>query len=783
MSTKIDRKSTTGEPKWPISHIKHSSQPKPQNTTATVALKLEEGGLDLGRIVDIIKRRLWIVVLVNMAMMGLTVGWSRTRVSSYEGSFKILIEPVTAEGQVVSALKGNQTSVEEQDLGSAQASKTTLDYPTQIQLLLSEKLLQPVAQRLQITHPNISYKTLRQSLSISRLKEAAETKILEVHYRSGSKTETTEVMNVVARAYVQYSLSERQTNVRRAVQFVDSQLPKVQTQVKTLELELQKFREQHQLIDPTTLGTQLGTQMNSTQQEQLTTQVELAKTKQLYQSLEKQIKLQPKDAEAASVLSEAPGYQLLLRQLQDIDVEIKNQSAELTEEHPKLISLREKRKNLLPLIQEKANVTLGKGLAQTTKNAQALPYQNALRQDMSKQFIAAVTNIQVLEAKLNRLNVASQILAIQTSQLPIVSRQYENIQRQLKVATEQMIKFSQKREELMINAARQEVPWELIATPSIDEISSSNLPRDLMLGSIVGLVLGIGMVLILEQANDVIYSLKDLHKELNFTVLGMIPDRAIEKRTIRKQKKKTNDGKYFSSSEISAINTNTYYQFSPFIESFRALNSQIRLLRPDRPIRSLVVSSSLPTEGKTTIALQLAQAAAAMGQRVLLVNADLRKPSLPNPIVQHNNNYSIDGLTDVLAGSTQLMNTVQLLPGEEDLYVLLSGSVALDPTSLLSSQKMQDLMENCKHNFDLVIYDTVPLNFADSLLLIPHTDGLLLVSRLGKIDRETLRNSLRTLEASKVTILGLVVNMIGNSRSPIGSYAEQVGSSLKQYKM
>jgi polysaccharide biosynthesis transport protein len=775
MNINVRRESQPDEPNPHESRLEKRSQS--DDLTAAVASNdnSEEGGLDLGRIVDTLKRRLWTVLIVNAIVMGATVVWSRTRPPAYEGSFKILIEPVTAEGQVVSALKGNQTSVEEQDLGSAQALKTTLDYPTQIQILLSQKLLGPVIQQIKHTYPKTSYEILKKSLNINRLKDAADTKILEVRYRGGSANETTDVLNFISRAYVQYSLSERQTNVRRAIQFVDSQLPKIQTEVRNLESVLQNFREQHQLVDPTTLGTQLGTRMSNTQQEQLTAQVELAKTKQLYRSLEQQLQMQPKGAEAASVLSEAPGYQQLLKQLQNLDVELKIQSAQLTDEHPTIILLREKRQQLVPLLQEQANAVLGSKLAQSNPNVQLLPYQNALRQDLSKQFIAAATQVQVLEVKLNRLNEASQALAVQTGQLPIVSRQYENLQRQLKIATEQLSKFSQKREELMINAARQEVPWELIAAPAIEKLPSASLSKDLVLGSIVGLMLGTGVALLLETMNNVIYSIKDLRKELKIAILGMIPNREDEQKILNKikHKKGTEDSSFLT--ETSGIIPNNRYRFSPFIESFRALNSQIRLLNPDSPIRSLVVSSSLPDEGKTTVAIQLAQAAAAMGQRVLLVNADLRKPSLQTLVSQDDSDDLIYGLTDVIVGSSTLMDTVQLLPGEENLYILLAGSISLDPTSLLSSQKMRDLMKICQHNFDLVIYDTVPLNFADSLLLIPQTDGLLMVSRLGRVNREVLRNSLRTLNVSKVSVLGLVVNMVNDSQSSAEVYyAQQV---------
>jgi polysaccharide biosynthesis transport protein len=748
--------------KQEASSIEQRVQPKlmdfsPATTITSVASvgnkpSPEEGGLDVGRVFKVIQRRLWIIMLVNVLTIGAAVAWSRTRPVEYEGSFKILIEPVTAEGQVVAGLKGAETTAEEQDLGIGQNAKVTIDYPTQIQILLSDKILLPVVNSLKSSNPKTSYSSLKNSLAISRFKDQSDTKILEVRYLSGSSAETKQTIDLVSKAYIQYSLSERQTNVRRAIQFVDSQLPTIQTQVIELESSLQTFREKNQLIDPTTLGSQLSTQVGNVQQERTATQIELAKTKQLYKTLQQQIQLQPQEAVAGSVLSEAPGYQQLVKQLQDIDIELRTQSALLTEENPKIISLREKRNSILPLLQENANATLGTALSQSNANAQVLPYQNSLRQDLSKQYIAAANQIQVLEAKLNGLNQASQTLSTQTNQLPIISRQYEDLQRRLKLANEQLSKFSQKKQELLINAARQEVPWELIAAPTVKEMASSKLLNDVALGLAAGLLLGTGLALLLEKMNDVIYSEKDLREELNISVLGMIPKYEDAQKAFK------NSRAARSASGMARIDetNNPRYQFSPFTESFRALNSQIRLLQPDLPVRSLVVSSSVPSEGKTTVAIHLAQAAAAMGQRVLLVNADLRKVSSPDLA---DLNHLVRGLTDVIAGRTQLMETVKLFPGKENLYVLPAGDTVADPTSLLSSQKMRDLMVSCKNNFDLVIYDTVPLNFADSLLLIPHTDGLLMVTSLGKVRHEDLQNSLHTLAVAKVPVLGLVVNM------------------------
>jgi succinoglycan biosynthesis transport protein ExoP len=291
-----------------------------KNSETSFSNNSEEGGLDFHQILSSIQRRIGIVVVVNILAIGATIALNRTRAPQYEGSFRILIEPVTAEGQVVSAVTGNQKTTEESELGSTQISKQTLDYPTQIQLLLSEKILAPVVEKLKQTNPQISYEKLRSSLAISRFKATEDTKILDIKYNAGSPSQTKQVLNLISGAYIQYSLSERKSNVSRAIKFVDTQLPKIQSQVQTLAKQLQTFREQNHLTDPKLLETQLSNQLNTTKQEQQATQVELDKANQLYRSISAQLQLQPKSAEAASVLSDAPGYQQLVKQLQDLSL-------------------------------------------------------------------------------------------------------------------------------------------------------------------------------------------------------------------------------------------------------------------------------------------------------------------------------------------------------------------------------------------------------------------------------------------------------------------------------
>jgi succinoglycan biosynthesis transport protein ExoP len=203
-----------------------------------------------------------------------------------------------------------------------------------------------------------------------------------------------------------------------------------------------------------------------------------------------------------------------------------------------------------------------------------------------------------------------------------------------------------------------------------------------------------------------------------------------------------------------ATNSNQYVA-SPFLEAFRSLYTNIRLLNSDSQIRSLVISSSVPGDGKSTISVYLAQAAAALGQRVLLVDTDLRLPQIHNRLGLINT-Y---GLSNVISSDLDVERVIQQSPIEETLFVLTAGQVPPDPTKLLSSQRMQNLMEKFQENYDLVIYDTPPLQgLADTRLIASKADGVVIVVKLGQTKSSDLSKALETLKLSPVAVLGMIAN-------------------------
>jgi capsular exopolysaccharide synthesis family protein len=208
-----------------------------------------------------------------------------------------------------------------------------------------------------------------------------------------------------------------------------------------------------------------------------------------------------------------------------------------------------------------------------------------------------------------------------------------------------------------------------------------------------------------------------------------------------------------------------------FLESFRSLYTNIRLLSTRQPIHSLVIGSAVPGDGKSTLAIYLAQTAASMGQRVLLVDADLRRPQLHVRLGLPNDR----GLSDVITTDLSLNDAIVRSSVEDNLFVLTAGQPTSDSIKLLSSGKMQYLMEQFQAFFDLVIYDTPPLlGLADGNILAANTDGIILVVGLQKTDRSLLTKSLESLKISGASVLGVVANGIkGYTPDSYSSYQRQ----------
>jgi capsular exopolysaccharide synthesis family protein len=709
----------------------------------------EPDELNLRQLLGMIRRRALVIAGVSIAVTSAIGFWTMNQTPRYEGKFQLLVEPVTEQGNLdnLTQILGSQNNQ------SSRQSSSSLDYDTQIQVLRSPNLMSPIIEEIEKRYKDVNFDSLLGSnqLTISQLEE---TKILEVRYRDTDPKKVQFVLHQVARGYLRYSLRERQTNLRQGIQFVDGQLPQLRARVDKLQGELQAFRQQNNLLDPESQAQQLANRVSTIEGEQLDTQVKLREARSLYTTLSAQLGLSPNQAIATATLSEAPGYLELLRELSEVETKIATESVRFTEDSPTILSLRERRRNILLLLQQESEKVLGRTLAADAGASNASPSQ--IRLELTKQLVDAANQIQVLQVRQSAIAQAERSLNQQVKQMPVIARQYTDFQRELNVVTESLNRFLGVRQNLEIEAAQKALPWQIILKPKQpEEPVSPNPERNMILGTIAGLLLGTGAALLIERLDNVFHSPDELKDRTKLPLLGVIP----YCKQLKQMTPVATMAELMPSEESPTSQRNRrkpqWYQASPFLESFRSLHTNIRFLGSDTPIHSIVISSATPADGKSTVAVHLAQAAAAMGQRVLLVDADLRRPQVHNILGLENQ----VGLSNVIATGLTAKQAIQRLPMWDHLYVLTAGQLPPDPTRLLCSKKMQYLMEQFHAVFDLVIYDTPPtLGLADGRLLAAHTDGVVLIAGLGRTDRSVLMQALDGMKISSATVLGVVAN-------------------------
>ncbi|MCM0626218.1 CpsD/CapB family tyrosine-protein kinase [Lysinibacillus sp. OL1_EC] len=201
-------------------------------------------------------------------------------------------------------------------------------------------------------------------------------------------------------------------------------------------------------------------------------------------------------------------------------------------------------------------------------------------------------------------------------------------------------------------------------------------------------------------------------------------------------------------------------------EQFRTIRTNITFSMPDREIKTILVTSATPGEGKSTNAANIGVVFAQEGKRVVIVDADLRKPTMHYTFLLQN----ARGLSNLLTRHftiSEVVNNTDIA----NLYVLTSGPIPPNPAELLASTLMGSVIEELKKEFDIIIFDAPPLlSVTDAQILSNKCDGTLLIVNSGVAEYESVLKAKSSLEASKANILGVVLN---NYKMPLHQYYEQ----------
>jgi polysaccharide biosynthesis transport protein len=695
-----------------------SLYPPFQNTAST------DGEEDkLGSLVAVARRQGLLMALVALGATLLAGGLLLLVIKStppqYVGKFQLLVEPITTEEQ----LARFSTRAQGSDVPYTNIEQSSLDYESQIRILSGPKLLEPVVRQVRKRYPDVTYETLVgagestlekkssiKNLEITRVmtlsldKREQGTKMIEVSYKDTDPEKIQFVLDLLSQNYLNYSLKERQSPIRLGVQFIDKQLLPLRQRVDSLQRQIQDLGQRYNIVDPERQGQQLTETTRALNEIVAQDQTRLAEAEAKRNTLARQLK----NASPQSILGESTYYQPLLNQYQQVEGQIAVESARSKADSPAMQALLEKRQNL----------------------------QNLLNREASRVVENAGDSITVAEARRQATNRVQAEMNQKIRQLPAITRKYNDLQRELALATDSLKKFATRREALQIDAAQQEIPWELTVPPRLEVDESGQLVsvnriskvQFLAVISLLAVLLGVGVGFLVDRIQDLLHTMDEVKRATGLPLLGVIPH---------------NDSK---AKEVLA----------PGTEAFRLLSKNLRLLsKTYTPIRSLMITSAEGGDGKSTIALHLAMTAAAMGQRVLLVDADLHQPKIHELLGLSNQR----GFSNLLLGDLDVQEVTQFPPSCENLTVLTAGQPPLNPVELFTTDRVEPLFQKLQEMFDLVIVDTPPLlGLADSGFIADQCDSIALVVRLGKTSRPSVLAALEELKFSNTAVLGVIAN-------------------------
>lgn len=274
--------------------------------------------------------------------------------------------------------------------------------------------------------------------------------------------------------------------------------------------------------------------------------------------------------------------------------------------------------------------------------------------------------------------------------------------------------------------------------------------RNIALALILGLLIGMGVAVLRESLDNSVKSIEDLSDLTDAPLLGSI----------------TYDGDAVDEPLITSLSS-----YAPRVEGFRILRTNLQFIDPDQHHKVFTVTSSLPGEGKSTTVTNLAIALAESGERVILVEGDMRRPR----VSEYLNLEPGVGLTTVLVGRIALQDAIQET-SIDGLHVLASGQVPPNPAELIKSNAMTDILKDLRERYDIVLIDATPLlPVTDAALIASQSDGAIVVVRYGSTTVEQVRGAIDRLESVGARPLGIVMNRTPKPAKGSGGYGYGYG--------
>ena len=583
---------------------------------------------------------------------------------------------------------------------------------------------------------------------IQKLKRMVEAKpqegthIINIRAVSEDGLLAAKAANVLAEAYRDYNIQQSNKNTFETKAFIEEQLRVTLDRLKQAEQQLQAFKEQNSLLslDAQTLHTM--NKLNG-----LEVDYERAKTERA--GLEGQLSAIDAAGKGQSerlmgiVMSAPAGSPLEPLRVKLGELNLKRQTLliSFTEKHPQVEAV--------------------------TNEIQAVFHE--ARKDLQSLLQASLFRESELARRVEQLH--RENMSLPEKGLTLV-----RLQRDVDLQQSLYSQLKAKYQEVLIQESGK-VAEVSVVKPAVVPITPFNIPSKVMIvltGVVMGLIIGVVLAFLAEVFDTSMGTIEDVEELLKVPVLGVIPQLGNDAKKKGRSERNTEDGRNRARDLV------THYEpKSQAAESFRALRTNLQFLRLELKGKLFLITSSFVQEGKTLNVVNLALSMAQAGNKVLLVDADLRKPNVhrvfglsrePGVTDYVLGNYHwrevTSTISDVILGDFEIEDLLKT-PGMDNLHFVTAGTKPPNPTEILSSGRFREFLREAKQAYDFVFVDAPPiLPVADAIEIAPWMDGVFLVYTVGKIGRGVLKRAKSNLDNVDAKVLGVVLNNVKPEAGP-----------------
>ena len=597
---------------------------------------------------------------------------------------------------------------------------------------------------------------LRASINVSPIRN---TDMINIIVSAYSPFEAAYVTDAVANAYRRMNQAQSKDEVRQVKNFLEDQLDQYRRELSTSEEALKNYKQEAKLVALDQETEELVRKLAEFESLYNGAKTDYQANLKRLEYINGQLQQKQGNFDMESISSQ-PYLQELKKQIAEKESQLASYMASMAE-----IGAYDQIKNEIQLRERQIDAVKEKFKQEVTKiAASGFVDPSIVSTSLFSSKIEVETELKSLEPKVKALGEIVAQYSKDLESLPAKSLQLARLVRKAQVDEKIYIMLQEKFQESRITEVGQ-----LGNVRMIDPAKEPKFPvkpkkkLNLILGILVGLGLGIGIAFVMEYMDNSLRTMEDI-EILGQSIIATIPFIKPEGSNGALSKfKQLEDAE---AQDISERLVTHLRPKSPISESYRTLRTNIMFSNPDKEIKSIVITSSGPKEGKSTSISNLAITFSQMGTNTLLIDGDLRRPILHKLFNLDKKN----GLTNVLVGRANLDEVVQRNPDLPNLDLLSCGILPPNPAELLGSQQMRRLLTEAKEKYGIILIDTPPtIAVTDSSVLAPLVDGVLLVVKSGGTQRDAFLRAQEQLHRVGAHILGVILNSIQAS-NVYGSY-------------